>query len=254
MPTSWLTWLFKSKAIKTIILFFHLINQIMKIKFGAIVTDGRNKIGGHVASKNKAGNYLKTKSTPTNPNTSYQSAVRQKFGSIAQAWRGLTQAQRDTWIAGASNFPYTDIFGDTKILSGFGLYMQLNSNLKKVGVAFLNSCPSPTTVSSIISLNVTNDPGATLTCDFTPTPVPANHKIVISATAPLSEGRAFSKSDIRQIQYFAAAVATPVDIYDEYVARFGETVANMKVFASAYLVNTNTGQVSPALTVLVEPA
>jgi len=47
----------------------------MKMKFGAIVVDGRGKIGGHVASKNRGGAYLRTKVTPSNPQTGYQAAV-----------------------------------------------------------------------------------------------------------------------------------------------------------------------------------
>ena len=165
----------------------------MKIKFGAIVTDGRNKIGGQVASKNKAGNYLKTKSTPTNPNTSFQAGVRNLFGSLAQSWRGLTQAQRDSWISGAPNFPYTDIFGDTKILSGFSLYMQLNSNLNAVGVTLLTTCPSPGTTPAATLSAVLYDVGVTLTPNALPTTVPAGCSAIISGT-PVWEMAARSRN------------------------------------------------------------
>jgi hypothetical protein len=47
----------------------------MKMKFGAIVTEGRGKIGGHVASKNKSGAYLRTKVTPVNRQSVAQSNV-----------------------------------------------------------------------------------------------------------------------------------------------------------------------------------
>lgn len=65
----------------------------MKLKFGAIVVDGRGKIGGHVASKNGAGAYLRTKVTPTNPQTARQSFVRALFAAITAAWSGLTASQ-----------------------------------------------------------------------------------------------------------------------------------------------------------------
>jgi len=217
----------------------------MKIKFGAIVTDGRNKIGGHVASKNKAGNYLKTKSSPANPNTAFQSAVRSNFGSLAQSWRGLTMEQRTTWINGAPSFPYTDIFGDTKQLSGFGLYMQLNSNLNSVGATLLTVCPSPASVDSVSISLLELDPGTALDISFSPSPVPAGHAMVFSATPQLGDGRAFSKSNIRQVEVFPATTITGVSVFASYSSRFGEPVALANFFGGVHNVLLSTGQVSP---------
>lgn len=226
----------------------------MKIKFGAIVTDGRNKIGGHVASKNKAGNYLKTKSTPTNPSTTYQSAVRQNFGSLAQSWRGLTQVQRDSWISGAPNFPYTDIFGDTKILSGFSLYMQLNSNLNSVGATLLETCPSAASVSGATINSVEMTTNTTMSVDFLPAPVPAGHAFVLSATPILTDGRAFSKSQIRQIHVLPAATATAFNANNYWTGRFGEFLGTSKIYFGLHSVLLATGQVSPMTTVLAAEA
>ena len=44
--------------------------------------------------------------------------VRNRLSTNSQAWRGLTEAQRQGWIDAAINFPFTDIYGNTKILSG----------------------------------------------------------------------------------------------------------------------------------------
>lgn len=222
----------------------------MKAKFGAIVVDGRGKIGGHVASKNKAGSYFRTKTTPTNPNTSSQLNVRSSFSSLSQGWRGLTQAQRDSWNSGAPNFPYTDIFGDTKILSGFGLYMQLNGNLANVGAPLLTNCPTPTSVLSLGTFVVQNDAGD-LTIDQTPATVPAGYSQVILATQGLSAGRAFSKSYARQIHYYAPAAAV-ASITNFYTEKFG-TVPSLSenTYISAFLVNLSSGQVSQMITTLV---
>src|SRR3546814_20356183 len=68
-----------------------------KVKFGALMTDARGKLGGHVFSKNRAGSYLRTKVTPVNPQTSYQTSVRALFGAISPQWSGLSQAVRDSF-------------------------------------------------------------------------------------------------------------------------------------------------------------
>jgi len=58
----------------------------MKIKFGAIVVAGSGKIGGHVASKNRGGAYLRTKVTPTNPNSPAQAGARALLASLSTGW------------------------------------------------------------------------------------------------------------------------------------------------------------------------
>ena len=40
-----------------------------KIKFGMMMTDASGKLGGQVFSKNRGGSYVRTKVTPTNPQT-----------------------------------------------------------------------------------------------------------------------------------------------------------------------------------------
>ena len=98
----------------------------MKVKFGAIVVDGRGKIGGHVASKNRGGAYFRTKVTPTNPNSTAQAGVRNRMTSLAQGWRGLSASARLSWNNAVGDFAKTDIFGDIKQPSGINLFPTLN--------------------------------------------------------------------------------------------------------------------------------
>lgn len=93
----------------------------MKIKFGALVTDGRGKLGGHVASKNRSGNYLRTKVTPSNPQTAAQQATRAVLGSLSTAWSGLTLAQRNSFNSAVGDWSGTNIFGDIKNPTGKNL-------------------------------------------------------------------------------------------------------------------------------------
>ena len=60
----------------------------MKIKWGALMVDGRGKIGGQVASKNRAGAYMRNKVTPVNQQTSYQLTVRNRLSYYSQNWGG----------------------------------------------------------------------------------------------------------------------------------------------------------------------
>jgi len=216
----------------------------MKMKFGAIVTDGRGKIGGHVASKNRAGAYLRTKVTPVNPSTSFQQAVRNRLSGLSQAWRDLTDAQRATWNSAVEGFSRTDIFGDIKNPTGFNLYVRLNANLEVVGEAAIDEAPQPSEVANVTAgvavVNLTGDVG---TIAFTPT-VPAGMAVVVRATPGQSPGKSFVKSEFRIITTLAAAATSPADIFAAYEAKFGTPVEGTRIFFQLTTVNITTGQVS----------
>lgn len=215
----------------------------MKMKWGALVVDGRGKIGGHVASKNRAGAYLRTKVTPVNPQTTFQSAVRSIFTALSQAWRALTQAQRNAWDSAVSNFTSTDIFGDIKTPTGKNLYLKLNANLDIVSVAAISSPPLPAGAGSVDSLSVVVDESAsTAIVTFTPAPVPANTAFILEATAQVSPGRSFLKNEYRILTVLDAAQASPFAAGALYETRFGNIVAGLKIGFRLTPVNKTTGE------------
>lgn len=220
----------------------------MKIKFGALVVDGRGKIGGHVASKNRGGAYLRTKVTPTNPQTSAQSLVRNRLTAFAQGWKSLTASQRAAWNSSVSDFSKTDIFGDIKNPSGINLYVKLNSNLDEVGVSAISLPPLPQAVEPVLSISATAAAGvAALSVVFTPTPVPADTAFVLRATKQVSAGKSFLKNEFRNIAILDAAETSPYDALAEYVAKFGTLVAGQKIGVSLIPVNKITGQKGQAV-------
>lgn len=220
----------------------------MKIKFGAMVVDGRGKLGGHVASKNRAGTYFRTKVSPINPQTSRQSAVRSQLTGWAQAFRSLTPAQIAAWNSAVSNFTKTDIFGDVKTPSGINLYVALNMNLEQVGATSLSDPPLPSSVSPVDSVTLTADSSPqTFSIAFTPTPVPADTDWIIEATAGVSAGKSFVKSEFRQIAVVASAATTPQALITAYTNKFGSLVAGQKVFVRVTPINNVTGQRGLAL-------
>jgi hypothetical protein len=215
----------------------------MKIKFGSIVADGRGKIGGHVMSKNRAGSYLRSKVTPVNPRSASQITVRNRLGSLAIGWRGLTAAQRIQWNAAVGGFAGTDIFGDLRKPTGFNLYQRLNNNLAQVGVAALTVPPLPIAVASWTTFTPSQVAGGASSIAYAPTPVPAGFNVVIRATAPVSPGKSFVKSELRVIAFLAAAAATPFVATAAYATKFGGPgLAGQKVFWEAKYISITTGQ------------
>lgn len=218
----------------------------MKAKFGMIVVAGSGKIGGHVASRNRAGAYFRTKVTPVNPQTGYQLTVRQRLTEFSQAWRGLTDAQRAAWNAAVSSFAKTDIFGDLKNPTGFNLYQRLNNNLSAISQAAIDTPPIPDEVLTVNFTALAAAAGAGTVALTLSGAVPAGTSMKVFATAPQSPGVSFVKSEYRLIDVEPAAGASPVAVGPAYVARFGAMTAGQKVFVKVVFTNETTGQESNA--------
>ena len=215
----------------------------MKIKFGALVVAGRGKIGGHVASRNRAGAYLRTKVTPVNPATVYQVAVRNRLAGISTDWRGLTAVQRIAWNAAVSDYAKTDIFGDIRNPSGFNLHQKLNNNLVNIAKAQIAAPPLPEAVDAFTAVSLAAANGAqTVTITYAPA-IEVDHSALVYFTPAISPGVSFVKSEYRQTDVIVTADNSPFSIETEYIAKFGAVGAEgMQIFVQLVQINWATGQ------------
>lgn len=215
-----------------------------KILFSGVAgVDMRNKLNGSVFSKNRYGGYVRTKVTPVNPQTTAQQNVRNRLSTNSQAWRGLTEAQRQGWIDAAANFPFTDIYGNTKVLSGQALYVKLNNNLNMIAVASIPDAPAPVSIPALTLLSLSATAGVTaIAATFTPTPVPADVKLVFQLTGNVTPGKMFVKNLFRFVDKIPTGVASPYDLLSHYTPIHGNPVADQKIFVKAFYVSETTGQ------------
>lgn len=214
-----------------------------KIKYSALVSDMRNKLNGSVLSKNRYGSYMRNKVTPVNPQSTAQLAARNRLASLSQNWRGLTQLQRDAWSSQVTEWSSTNIFGDVINPTGQTLYIKVNSNIILAGGSSTNTPPSKVGIQSLTAFSVAPDAtGGTVVLTFAPTPVPANHALVIEATDQVSAGINFLKNRFRQIAVLPASTATGEDVINAYTAKFGSLQAGKKIGFRATLINSQTGE------------
>lgn len=217
----------------------------MKVKWGALMVDGRGKIGGQVASKNRAGAYMRTKVTPVNPQTSAQSGVRANLTFMSQSWQLLTEDQRAGWNGAVQNYARTDIFGDIKNPSGFNLYLRLNLNILAAGGGVISDVPVDTFAPELVTFTAAPDSAAgDFDITFSPTPVPLNTAYVIECTEQTSAGKSFVKNLFRTVQVLPAADATPTNIFANYTAKFGSLIAGKKITVRVKAVNLISGLAS----------
>lgn len=112
------------------------------IKFGGGITEMRGSMAGNVFSRNKSGAYVRARTTPVNPNSSLQQAVRTAMALLTVRWSDtLSAAQRDAWNLYASNVVMTNKLGESINLSGFNHYIRSNSWLARFSLTIVDDGP-----------------------------------------------------------------------------------------------------------------
>lgn len=216
-----------------------------RIKWGAIVVDGRGKLGGHVFTKTRSGATMRTKVTPVNPQTPAQAAARSRLGSQSQAWRGLTEAQRIGWNDLAARTSKTNIFGDQYFPTGKNLFTGLNSNRLLIEELPIAAPPELVEMPVIVAMNpVLSVFNSELEMNIETAGDPQMSSLVVEATAPMSVGRFNFDGSYRVIAPIADTGA-PEALYQFYVNKFGTPPVGSKIGFRAYYISQETGQQSP---------
>lgn len=113
------------------------------IVFGPLITGARGTIAGTILTANKAGPYARGWSRGPNQRSPAQTLQRRVTAAMAQAWRSLTQVQRDAWDTWAA-LPAQEKFnslGQSYFASGFNWYVCINDRLTNVGRAVRTAPP-----------------------------------------------------------------------------------------------------------------
>lgn len=223
----------------------------MKALFSGVgIVDGRGKLNGTVMSANRFGSFARTKKTPVNRNTSYQTAVRATFSSLSSGWSSLlTEAQRQAWRGFAKDHPFTNIFGQSRTLTGANMYISLNAGLANAGMALITTPPADITTGELgaLTLVATVAAGGTLTVATNESNVPGTAMILVYATKLESNGKTFVKSALAYIGAFASA-GTPYNIKAAWIAKYGAfpTVAGHKIFVALRIISLEGWQSIPS--------
>ena len=219
-----------------------------KVKFSALISEMRNKLNGSVFARNRGGAYLRTKVTPTNPQTAAQVAARSLLTTFSQMWRTLTPAQHLAWNAVVDQWSTTDVFGDVVNPSGSALFIRLNINISLAGGTVIDTPPTPTGAVAISELSIVADASSSLfNITFAPATVPADTAMYVEATPMLSPGISNANSKFRKIVTLDPSEASPYLGGADYLLKFGSITTGQKVFCRAKFINQLTGEVSQSL-------
>lgn len=231
----------------------HLPKKLLimaKILTTAIVDGISGKLRGSVFAKNRSGAYIRGKGSVSNPQTSYQQAVRGLFASFAASFRSLTEEQQNAWNGAVEAWKKTDIFGNSYKPTGLNLYVLVNINLNSAGTAPIDVPAMPVEMPLVgdlgLSVNVSDEE---FIVSFSGSPVPSGFVFEVKSTPAFSPGVRYVKNKFRQVAVLPNGATSPQNIYSSQIARHGSLVAGMRYAITVTPISRATGQKGTPVTV-----
>jgi hypothetical protein len=130
-----------------------------RIRYGAIGTEIRGKVGGTVFQGNKHGHTIKNKGLNTNCLSPKQAIMKSNLVKCTQAWSGLTDVQRNNFISYAAAYPQYDKKTGSSKLSGYEVFLLWNLNRLSRGEAIVGTITNSAISQSVILPKVYNTGG-----------------------------------------------------------------------------------------------
>jgi len=193
-----------------------------------LTTPESGSLAGQTASRNRFGQYTRTRAIPVNPNSAAQGTVRARLACNSAAWRALTSAQRAGWADLGLSLVRTDSLGQSYNLQGNQAYASVNNVRLAQGLIPVSDAPAVATPVALQTVTPTIGVAA-FSIAYTATPLGAATYLFIYASPQRSAGRNY-ESDFRLIKVSAAAQASPLVALTEYTAKFGVPVVGNKIF------------------------
>lgn len=177
-----------------------------------------------------------------NPQTPFQTIIRNYFGSFSSLWRTLTVSQQTLWRN--LKMTITNRVGVSKNISGKEVYVRLNTNLAIIGGLQIDDAPTLSGVIAPESSGVVIDVSAT-EIDANLTNADASMGVALYASLPLLDGRTTSRTALVYAVLDSTAY-NAVSAWNGYVAKWGYTpVAADRIIVEARYINKDTGEGSP---------
>ncbi|GAI83697.1 unnamed protein product, partial [marine sediment metagenome] len=98
------------------------------VQYGGGVTQMSGSIAGQTHARNRSGNYIRARTKPVNPKSTFQVYARTIMSLLAEYWyEDLTPTQRESWATYANAIVMKNKLNASIKLSGFNHFIRSNS-------------------------------------------------------------------------------------------------------------------------------
>lgn len=144
----------------------------MQVKWGALIAEARGAMGGIVASRNRAGAFLRNRTKPVDPGSAKQNIQRSNMTNGVAQWRDLSAAARDLWNAKALVTSFTNRIGESFHPTGMNIFMKSAQLLLAGQLTAITTPPVlPVVDDTGITCTYTLDPGLEMNAEQAALPI-----------------------------------------------------------------------------------
>ncbi|MGO8927418.1 MAG: hypothetical protein ACLQU3_11080 [Limisphaerales bacterium] len=185
--------------------------------------------GTFVSVQTRYGQVRRRYAIPRDRRSPAQLRIRSAFGRVVSRWSTLTEDQRGVWAAATDGVYSRPRLGQSGRLTGYLLFIKINSTLAYQGQALVIVPPARPTfdtnpVGPLVATNNSGVPELKLSVPNAPTA-----PVLVLATRPCSAGVSFAKH-FTILGVLPAAEAGYSNITDLYVARYGIPAPGTRIF------------------------
>lgn len=181
---------------------------------------------GLTASRNRNGQYFRSRAIPVQPRTTRQLTQRARLAAASATWRTLTAIQIAAWASLGAEITRTDALGSGHNLTGSQAFASLNITLTTYGQSPITDAPlldTPAAVSSVVVAATAGPQALTVTT----TDEPGSGFISIWASPPQSAGRSFAAPPVLILT--AAVGGSPYNALAAWQARWGTLIVGQRI-------------------------
>lgn len=187
-----------------------------KVLMPLLSTEARGRMGGLVYNTWHGINYVKAHTSPNQPGSAAQLAARSRVQQLSQAWKDLSDAERDSWNAYALEHLKPDFTGTPRRVTGFNWYVACSVQLLRLSKALVDTAPevdAPDPPDGVVLADGTNK----LTLDWT-AEAGTDLSIELFLYGPHSAGRVGKIEQATSCNIWTAETVGPVDAKDPAAA------------------------------------
>ena len=162
-------------------------------------SEARGRVGGLVYNTHRGVSVVKAKHAPCQPRTSLQLAVRAIAVTLIRAWAACVN--KAAWNAFAVLHPTVDGMGNSIRATGANWYVALNTRLKRMGIAIVQTAPAAVAPAAIEGFTANLSSGA-----YSPAwtaPTLAADGVEVWVDGPHSAGRQGSLARAKYLSYWS---------------------------------------------------
>lgn len=205
------------------------------VKMGAIATDIKGKLGGHVFQGSKGGTMIRTKSSngrlkvkPIRLDASLIERRRMALLAVTSKWQSLNPDIKQQWEQLVGVWTFINKFGEVVNRNAYAIYVAANINLKIVGNNPMLDAPLQDTALPMNHL-IELDPGTEDVLLTFQNPEAVGQKFVLEQALPTAKGKQAPTS-----KYAVIHTGTINDTNPQSIEAFLRGVEQINLFDDDY--------------------